>query len=242
MMQGLGEMAAVIPVSGSFTRYATRFYDDSLGFAIGWQYWLGWVSVFGAESAAFNLLIQYWDQDTKLVPLWISLFLIITLTVHVCPVKVFGEVEFWVSALKVVAVVTFIIVTWTIMGGAGPEGRKHGGEYWRLPGLANGIVVHEDRSNFWSFASVFALAAFATGGVEMIGIVAGETEQPRWNMPRAVKTLMWRIVIFYVLSMLFLSFVVPYTNNNLIGGDNANSSPFVVAIKDAGTSKFAGCG
>lgn len=127
MMQCLGEMAVVIPVSGSFTRYVTRFYDPSLGFAMGWQYWLAWVSVFGAEAAAFRILIDYWYRNESLTPLWISIFLVINLAIHVCPVRVFGEVEFVVSAIKVVSVILFIVVTWCIMGGAGPTGEVHRG-------------------------------------------------------------------------------------------------------------------
>ncbi|KAI9852632.1 MAG: hypothetical protein M1838_000080 [Thelocarpon superellum] len=229
MMQCLGEMAVVIPVSGSFTRYATRFYDPALGFAMGWQYWLAWIAVFGAESSAFVLLINFWDMNPALTPLWISIFLVINLMIHLAPVRVFGEVEFFVSALKVVAVVTFIIVVWAIMGGAGPTGHKHGGEFWRLEGLDHGI-----HNGFKGLAAVFVTAAFAVGGTEMVGVVAGEAQHPRHNLPRAIRTLMWRIFIFYIVSMLFLTFVVPYNEPGLIGTTNANSSPFVLAIKDAG--------
>lgn len=151
------------------------------------------------------------------------------MVIHVSPVGVFGEVEFWVSALKVVAVCVFIVVCWAIMGGAGPQGQKHGAEFWHLPGLNNGLA-----NDFKGLASVFVNAGFACGGVEMVGVAAGEAQQPRWNLPRAIKTLMWRIVIFYVFSMLFLSFVVPYTDDNLVGKSNAKSSPFVIAIFNAG--------
>ncbi|KAK3048009.1 hypothetical protein LTS18_013024, partial [Coniosporium uncinatum] len=229
MMQCLGEMAVIIPVSGSFSRYAARFYDRSLGFAVGWQYWLAWVAVFGAESSAFVILINYWIENSALTPLWISIFVIVNLAIHVCPVRVFGEVEFVVSTIKVVSVVAFIIVTWCIMGGAGPAGRKRGAEYWQLEGLDNGL-----NNGFKGLASSFVTAAFAQGGVEMVGVVAGETGAPKWVLPRAIRMLMWRIMIFYIFSMVFLSFVVPYNDPNLLGGSNANSSPFVIAIRDAG--------
>lgn len=227
-------MCTLIPVSGSFTRYATRFFDSSLGFAIGWQYWLAWVAVFGAESSAFVLLVKFWNDDPNLTPLWITIFILVNLSIHLCPIRIFGEVEFYVSAMKVVAVVVFIIVTWAIMGGAGPTGSRHGAEFWHIPGLENGL-----HNGFKGIASVFVTAAFAIGGIEMIGIVGGECVQPRWNLPRAIRTLMWRIVIFYVVSMLFLSFVVPYDSQDLIGASNANSSPFVIAIQTAGRKSAA---
>lgn len=81
---------------------------------------------------------------------------------------------------------------------------------------------------------MFVTAAFAAGGTEMVGVVAGEAAFPRYNLPRAIRTLMWRIFIFYIVSMLFLTFVVRYDSQDLVGGKNANSSPFVLAIKDAG--------
>lgn len=90
---------------------------------------LAWVSVFGAEASAFRILIEFWITDEKYTPLWISIFLIINLCIHFSPVRVFGEVEFFVSSLKVIAILGFIIVTWVIMGGGGPTGHVHGGEY-----------------------------------------------------------------------------------------------------------------
>ena len=225
MMQALGEMAVIFPVSGSFTRYATRFIDPALGFAMGWQYWLCWVSVFAAEATAANILVQYWTSDVH-TAVWISIFILINLAIHLFPVRVFGEVEFVVSTLKVISVLVFIVVIWVIMAGGGPTGRKYGGEYWVDPGaLANG---------FHGLASVFVTAAFACGGTEMVGIVSGETQNPRYNLPRAIRTLMWRILIFYITSLLFVTFVVPSTHPDLLGGKNAGSSPFVIAIKTAG--------
>ncbi|KAL1616870.1 hypothetical protein SLS56_011238 [Neofusicoccum ribis] len=229
MMQCLAEMAVVLPVSGSFTRYATRFFDRSLGFAVGWQYWLCWIAVFGAESSAFVVLINYWNDDTRWTPLWITIFIVINLCIHFAPVRVFGEVEFIVSTLKILAVVTFLVVIWVIMGGGGPTGRVHGAEYWHRPGLENGVA-----NGFYGFAAVFVTAAFACGGTEMVGVVVGEAQHPRYNLPRAVRMLMWRIFIFYVLTMLFLTFVVPYDDANLLGGSNANGSALVIAINEAG--------
>lgn len=226
MMQTLTEMAVLFPASHSFTQYATRFVDRGLGFALGWQYWLCWVSVFAAEATAANILVRYW-VETVPTAVWITVFIAVNLVIHLFSVRVFGEVEFLVSTLKVVSVVVFIGVTMVIMAGGGPDGRRHGGEYWVDPGaVANG---------FAGLASVFVTAAFACGGAEMVGIVSGETRHPRYNLPRAVRTLMWRILIFYITSLLFITFVVPSDHPNLLrGGSDAAASPFVIAIKDAG--------
>ncbi|KAI5779966.1 AAT family amino acid transporter [Peziza echinospora] len=225
MMQCLGEMTVVLPVSGSFTRYANRFVERGLGFAMGWQYWLCWVSVFAAEATAANIIMQYWT--TSVPPaVWISIFILINLAVHAFPVRLFGEVEFYVSTLKVISVLIFIVVMWVIMAGGGPDGRKHGGENWVDPGaLMNG---------FPGIAAVFVTAAFSCGGTEMVGIVAGESAFPRYNIPRAIRTLMWRILIFYITSLLFITFVVRADNPRLLGGSSVSASPFVVAIEGAG--------
>lgn len=187
------------------------------------------MSVFGAESSAFVILINYWNDDPSLTPLWISIFILISLLIHLCPVSVFGEVEFIVSAIKVIAIVVFLIVTWAIIGGAGRTGQTHAAEYWQLDGLHYGL-----HNGFKGLASVFVLAAFAAGGMETVGVVAGEAVMPKWTLPRAIRTLMWRVAIFYILSMVSLTFVVAYNSPNLIGGSDANSSPFVIAIKYAG--------
>ncbi|KAK6385569.1 hypothetical protein LTS17_001138 [Exophiala oligosperma] len=229
MMQGLGELAVVLPVSGGVTDYATRFFNDSLGFAVGWQYWLAWVAIFGAEASAFSLLIGYWNDEHKYIPLWISIFIIVNLAVHLFPVNVFAEVEVVVSAVKIISIFIFIIVVWVIMGGGGPHGAKHGAGNWHLPELDNGVL-----HGFRGIASGFVTAAFATGGTEMVAIVAGEMQAPRRDLPAAINLLMWRIFVFYVVAMLFLTFVVPYNNEALIGGSKTNSSPFIQAIKGAG--------
>jgi amino acid transporter len=103
-----------------------------------------------------KILINFWDDNPALTPLWISIFIVVNLAIHFTPVRVFGEVEFVVSAIKVIAVVVFIIVVWCIMGGAGPDGHTHGGENWNLPGLDHGLNNH-----FKGLASVFVTAAFA---------------------------------------------------------------------------------
>jgi amino acid transporter len=153
-----------------------------------------------------------------------------TILMHVCPVRIFGEVEFVVSTIKVIAVVLFICVMGAIIGGAGAKGHRHTGEMWKLDGL-DAVGLH---NGFRGLASVFVLAAFAAGGIEMVGVMAGEIQHPKWTLPRAIKTLMWRIATFYILSMALLTFVVPYNAPGLIGSKDANASPFVIAVKMAG--------
>lgn len=231
-MECLCEMAVLYPVSGSFTRYATRFISPAVGFALGWQYWLCWVSVFVAEATAARIIIQYWTGPSGIIVqgMVVTAFTVIILIVHCFPVRVFGEVEFVMGVTKIVAIVILIIVSWTIMGGGGPRGRVHGGEFWVEPGaLAHG---------FHGLASVFTIASISYGGPEVVGIVSGETKYPRLNLPRAINSLMWSLIILYLTSLLFITFLVPYTHHALLGEGASEPyisvSPFVIAVKEAG--------
>ncbi|RPB16434.1 hypothetical protein P167DRAFT_481337 [Morchella conica CCBAS932] len=234
MMQCLCEMATLYPTSGSFVTYASRYIDPAWGFTIGIMYWACWIGAFGTEATAARILVGYWlPPDWSSSPgnaaILITVFNVIMVCIHICPVRVFGEIEFWVSSLKVISIVMFLIVIWVIMAGGGPEGQRHDGEYWVDPGaLLNG---------FKGLSSVFVTAAFSCGGTEVAGIAGGETRQPRIAMPRAVRTLMFRIVFFYVVTILFLTFVVSASDPRLLGGSgggSVDSSPFVIAISNAG--------
>ncbi|RPB01195.1 hypothetical protein L873DRAFT_1677700 [Choiromyces venosus 120613-1] len=233
MMQCLCEMTTIYPASGSFVTYAARYIDPAWGFTIGILYWACWIGAFGTEATAARILVGYWlpqgwSDDPAHAAILITAFNVIMVMIHVCPVRVFGEIEFWVSSIKVVSVLVFLIVIWAIMGGGGPDGRVHGGEYW-----AEGAVIN----GFKGLSSVFVTAAFACGGTEVAGVAGGETKDPLIAMPRAVRTLMFRIVFFYVVTLLFLTFVVSARNPALLGsesGSTVEASPFVIAIKEAG--------
>ncbi|PWW72543.1 hypothetical protein C7212DRAFT_359950 [Tuber magnatum] len=233
MMQCLCEMTTIYPASGSFVTYAARYIDPAWGFAVGALYWACWVGAFGTEATAARILVGYWlpvgwSDDPTHAAILISVFNFIMVLIHVFPVRVFGEIEFWISSIKVVSVLVFLVVIWVIMGGGGPDGRVHGGEYWAEGALING---------FKGLSSVFVTAAFACGGTEVAGVAGGETKDPMISMPRAVRTLMFRIVFFYVVTLLFLSFVVSARNPALLGSESGGAveaSPFVIAIKEAG--------
>ncbi|KAL2392071.1 Amino-acid permease GAP1 [Exophiala dermatitidis] len=224
MMASLTELAVHYPVSGSFVSYASRFVDPALGFAVGWQYWGCWIAVFAVEATAFAIIIDYWNHPMPTAAA-ITIFLGITCFINFMPVRAFGEAEFYTSSIKVISVIMFIIVALVLIGGGGPTGQKYDGSYWLDPGaFAQG---------FHGMAAVFVTAAFACGGIEIVGVIAGESASPRHNIPRAAKTVWIRIFIFYVITCILISILVPYTDPNLLGGTDVNASPFIVAIKRA---------
>ncbi|KAL2000479.1 hypothetical protein VTN02DRAFT_3029 [Thermoascus thermophilus] len=188
VMQALGEMATLIPVTGSFTEYAARFVDDSLAFALGWAYWYLWVTVLANEYNAISLVVGYW---THVVPqwAWILIFWVVFLALSNLGILAYGEVEFWLALIKVLSLCVFFILAICISaGGIGP--RTIGFKYWHDPG------AFADSIN--GVARTFVIAGTLYAGTEMVGITSGETANPRRSVPKAIRQVFWRILIFYV--------------------------------------------
>ncbi|CAF1271991.1 unnamed protein product [Adineta steineri] len=224
----LGELCVVFPVSGSFIVYGSRFLDPAWGFAMGWNYALHRLIVVPLELTVAGIVINYWTTSIN-VGVWITIFLVFLLVINLFGVRGYGEIEFFMSIIKVIAVLGFIILGIVLVFGGGPNHQYIGGKYWNDPGsFANG---------FKGVCSVFVTAAFAFGGTEMVGLVAAETDNPRKTIPRATKQVFWRITIFYVVSLALIGCLVPYTSPRLLSGSSsydASASPFVIAIEDAG--------
>ncbi|KAJ5082449.1 hypothetical protein N7532_011492 [Penicillium argentinense] len=223
----LGEMAAFIPVSGSFCTFAGRFVDDSLSFALTWNYWFNDAVSTATDLLALQILFQYWTDN---FPSWaISLiFLILVLACNLAPVGVYGEVSYWLSLLKVATIIVFIIVGIVVNCGGNQGHRYIGDQYWHV-GEAPFV------GGIGGFASVFVTASFAYGGTESIAITAGETKDPAKTLPRVVRNVFWRILLFYVLSIIIIGFNVPYNHAGLSDG-STNSSPFTIVFVQAGST------
>ncbi|KAJ8521185.1 hypothetical protein ONZ45_g2094 [Pleurotus djamor] len=225
----LGEMATQYPVAGSFNTYATRFFSPSYGFALSWNYWFNdAVSVAGDLTAA-QLVLQFWTPShTWIVSVAFWIFLVGLNAVHV---KAYGEMEYWLASLKVATILVFIILGILVNVGVNTDHTYIGGSNWRIEGAPF-------RGGFGGFARVFVTASFAYGGTESLGITAGETKNPSRNMPRVVKAVFWRIMIFYILSILLIGLNVPWNYPNL-SNKSTTTSPFTIIFERAG-SKVAG--
>lgn len=239
VMVALGEMATYLPVSGAFTVYASRFVDSSLGFAMGWIYWFSWAMTFALELTASGLIIQYWRQDLNIGIFTGSFFVIIT-ALNMLPVSVYGEVEFWFSAIKVLTVVGFIIFGICIDAGAGQHGYI-GFSAWNNPGAFAEYIVDGPVGKFVGFWAVLIQAGFSYQGTELVAIAAGETDNPRKAVPSAIRKTFWRILIFFVLTIFMIGLLVPYDNENLLNDStDASASPFVIAAQLAGVKTLPG--
>ncbi|KAL5048685.1 hypothetical protein BDW71DRAFT_16695 [Aspergillus fruticulosus] len=225
VMQALGEMATAIPVTGSFTEYAQRFVDDSLAFGLGWAYWYLWVTVLANEYNAVSLVIMYW---TDAVPqwAWILIFWFLFLGLANFGVREYGEMEFWLSLIKVLALIVFFILAICISTG-GIGGEVIGFKYWHSPG------AFADSIN--GVARTFVVAGTLYAGTEMVGITAGESSNPQKAVPIAIRQVFWRILVFYIGTMFFIGILMPYTEPQLLNSSSYGAnSPLTIALSSAG--------
>jgi len=244
LMTGLGEMATKIPLSGSFETYASKFIDPALGFAIGWNYYLSWAVTVTFEIVVGVKALQFWIPPSVL-PEWIPslVFFFLLFGLNFASARVFGESEYWFAGLKVITVIIFLIVgVLLIFGVIGPGS----------PGFANWThtAVNGDLAGtsapfptgIGAIVSAFLVAAFSFQGTELIGLSAGEAENHEKSIPRAINSVFWRILLFYIGGMIVIGFLIPYDDPHLIATQAVSSSdvgavqfsPFTLVFFNAG--------
>lgn len=227
MMNGLAEIACSFPVSGAFISYFSRFLEPSLGFTISLLYILSWLISFPSELIACSITISYWNSSVN-PAVWVAIFYVLIVCINLFGVIGFGEVEFWLCFIKVLAVIGFIILGICIICGAGDKGYI-GGRYWTNPGSFN--------YGFKGICNTFISAAFSFGGLELACLAAAETKNVRKAIPKSVKQVVWRVFIFYFLTSIIVGCLVPYDDERLLSGSSSediSASPFVIAINNGG--------
>ncbi|KAI1780225.1 amino acid permease/ SLC12A domain-containing protein [Hypoxylon cercidicola] len=233
IMTSLGEMATFIPVAGSFTVYASRFVDRSLGFAMGWIYWFSWAVTFALELVAAGVIIQYWDADLS-IGIFIAIFWVVFTALNFLPIRYFGAFEMWFSSIKVITIVGFIIFAICIDAGVGQNGYL-GFHAWTNPGPFAEYIVTGDTGKFVGFWSVLVTAGFSYQGAELVGIGAGEAHDPVKSVPKAIRWTFWGIFSLFISAIFFIGLLVPSdTPELLIGTTDASASPLVIAANLAG--------
>ena len=221
IMRALGEMAVAHPVSGSFSQYAYQYWGELPGFIAGWNYWFNYVVVGMAELSVIGTYINYWMPD---IPTWVSALvcLVLITLINVINVKAYGEFEFWFAIIKVLAIIGMIVfgiamIVFGIGNGGQPVGISnlwtHGGFF---PMGLYGVVMS------------LVLVMFSFGGVELVGITAGEAENPKKTIPQAVNQVVWRILLFYVGAMTVILAIFPWNEMETTG------SPFVQIFSHVG--------
>ncbi|NYD77294.1 amino acid permease [Arthrobacter cupressi] len=227
ILRALGELVLHRPSSGSFVSYAREFYGEKMAYAAGWLYFLNWAMTSIVDVTAVALYIKFWGQfwePLQSIPQWLIALaaLVVVLALNLVSVKIFGEMEFWFALIKVAALVAFLVVgvCFIIFGGRTDIG---------APGV-NIILDHGGAFPAGAVAPLLAISGvvFAYAAIELVGTAAGETAQPQKVMPKAVNTVVFRIAIFYVGSVLLLSLLLPFT------AYESGESPFVTFFSHLG--------
>ncbi len=229
LMSAVGELASFYPVAGSFSSYAERFVDKSLGFAVGWLYWIMWILVAGIDIITLSKVLQFWTFFQQFSTMSICMFfLIVLLIVNIASVKIFGEVEYWLTIVKVFIVLFFLIVGVALIFGIVGNGEAHG---------LNTFIKNSEVGNLQGFLGLFAIlstAAFSFGGTESVAVASGESSNPEKTMPKAVNQVFWRILIFYVATIFIISAVISATDTRLLDTSSILASPFTLVFENAG--------
>jgi amino acid transporter len=236
VVTAMTEVATYMPIhGGTMSYYGYRYVSRSLGFALGYLYWYALGILVPYEITAAGLVINYWPNDIN-IAVWITIMLVVIVALNFLPVKYYGETEFWFAGTKVILMVGLLILAFILFWGGGPSHDRLGFRYWNHPGAANTLMVGGDTGRFVAFWETLVLSVFPfTFAPELLVVTGGEMESPRRNLPIAAKRYFYRLVIFYCLSVLAIGVICPSNDPRLTdGGAGAGSSPFVVAIANAG--------
>ncbi|GAA5873835.1 hypothetical protein JCM1840_002086 [Sporobolomyces johnsonii] len=239
MMVALGEMTTMFPVSGAFVYYSSRFVDPALGFALGWNYWYSWAITIPTEITAAALVLDYWKggQDVN-VAVWITVFFVVITSFNFMGVQAFGEAEFWFSLIKIITLLGLMLLSIIITSGGIPNSDPSyypiGFRFWHETPFQQMNGIPGSLGRFLSFWTVFLQASFSFLGTEIVALTAGEAENPRRNVPKAIRRVFWRIVFFYVIGVLCMSLIVSPNDPGLINNSGTAASPWVIGIEKAG--------
>ncbi|MEU7044587.1 amino acid permease [Streptomyces varsoviensis] len=227
IMRALGELLMYRPVSGSFSEYAREFLGPFWGFVTGWTYWLFWVVTGITEVTAAATYVHYWNKD---IPQWVSalVFTVILFGVNLISVKLFGELEFWFSMVKVTAIIGMILIGLGVI----TLGFSKAGDTASFTNLWShgGFFPHGIHGTLMTLQIVM----FAFLAVELVGVTAGEASDPKKVLPKAINTVPWRIAVFYIGALIIILSVVPWTVFL------PDTSPFVAAFAKIGLPAGAG--
>ncbi|RSO23809.1 L-asparagine permease [Streptomyces sp. WAC 06725] len=223
VVRALGELVLHRPSSGSFVSYAREFLGEKGAYVAGWMYVVNWSTTGIADITAIALYTHYWSLFTA-VPQWVMalIALAVVLSINLISVKIFGEMEFWFAIIKVAALVVFMFIGIFLLATQHPVG-----------GSTPGLSLITDHGGFFPtgllpVVIVLQGVVFAYSAVELVGVTAGETSEPEKVVPKAVNSIMWRVGVFYVGSVILLALLLPW--NKYTGSE----SPFVTVLSNVG--------
>ncbi|MGG2066811.1 S-methylmethionine permease [Bacillus sp. S14(2024)] len=222
VMLCLGELSVHMPETGAFHSYASKYIGPGTGYTVAWLYWLTWTVALGSEFTAAGLLMQRWFPSIN-VWIWSALFAILIFGLNVLTVKFFAESEFLFASIKVIAIVIFIVLGAAAIVGFVPMAHSKSAPFFSNF-TSTGLFPHG------AFAIIMTMLAvnFAFSGTELIGIAAGETVNPETTIPKAIRITLWRLIIFFVGTIIVLSALLPSSDAGVL------ESPFVAVLERVG--------
>ncbi|KAJ2419059.1 hypothetical protein GGF41_004786, partial [Coemansia sp. RSA 2531] len=225
-------MATFMPIAGSFNEYSSRFADPAIGFALGWNYWFNYVCVTASELVAAGIVMRNYLPHVNGV-VWSMISAAILLGLNLFSVRGYAEAEFWFAAIKVVTVIVFIIVGIVVAAG-GLGNHTYGVENWKI----EGAPFHDGVPGV---LATLVLTGYAFQGTEVVGIIAGEAADPVRTVPKAIRQVFWRILLFYVGCIFIIGLIIPYNDPSLVNAstDNIGQSPFAMVFSKAGLKPAA---
>lgn len=232
---GVGEMGALVPLNGGVIRYAEIFCDPALAFANGWNQVYSYIVSIPAELVACAVIVEFWVTVSPAI--WVTVFGVVMILTAVLFVRVYGELEFGFSILKIMLIIGINIMALVITCGGGPNHKTIGFEYWKSPygPFVQYLGYDGSLGRFLGFWTVFNNALYAYSGIENITVAAAETRNPRQAIPMAARRIFIRILLFYVLSIFMVGLVVSSADPSLLNSTGtASQSPFVIAARNAG--------
>ncbi|MBS9336044.1 amino acid permease [Fructobacillus papyrifericola] len=225
MMRALGELLISDDSKPVFIDFMTQYLGKKAGFVLGWTYWIGWIVIAMTELTAIGTYMHYWFPNLPTWP-WELAFLVVLYLVNVIAVKAFGEAEFWFSMIKVTAIIAMIVTGLILALGQvhTAMGKTEFSTLW-----SHGLIANHGKT----LLAAFQMAFFSFLGVEFVGVTAAETKDPLQTIPRAVNSIVVRILIFYIGALSAIMIIQPWTNYQ------AGESPFVQVFSGIGVQSAA---
>ena len=227
VMLCLGELAVHMPESGSFGTYARNYIGPGTGYTVTWLYWLTWAATLGTEFTAAALLMQEWFPHVS-VWLWTIIFAAVVFGLNMSSTRWFAESEFWLSLVKVLTVIAFIL-----LGLLAIFGILNFNGYESAPLFSNLTAQGWFPQGVFPIFATMLIVNFAFSGTELIGVAAGETKDPAKNVPKAINAAIWRLLIFFVGTIVVISALLPHQMAGL-NAEGVSSSPFVTVFTHIG--------
>lgn len=218
-MNSVGELTvAFTDLEGGFNEWYRKFLDESIAFALGWNYWLQWSTTISLELVTAAITIKFWNSSID-SDAFVIIFFVLIILINLFGVRGYGEAEFVMNSIKLIALTGFFIMGLCIDFGATKSGYI-GGKYWRDPGAF---------TTFKGLVKCFSTASFSMGGTEFLALSVSEVRNPKRALPCAIRLVFVRVIFFYLGSLAIVGLLVPHNSDKLLGSGGASVSPYVLA-------------